>query len=206
MTLSTPTSSAPRRIKSKERVSTYGEVFTADREVNAMLDLVKQIDAAGILDMALSGTSATLLARRWESALLVNVDNLTLRRLMDTPEALRALMNIEGFRTLNRDIETILNKSDAVKEVHRAPPGYRTPGQGGHRRPQGQVVHRGRIGQSAGEVFLHGLQHHVVHALVVTVRLQGLPSPTGPIGMFITGQPGCIVLPALGLVGTFEMG
>ncbi len=30
-----------RRIKSKERVSAYGEVFTADREVNAMLDLVK---------------------------------------------------------------------------------------------------------------------------------------------------------------------
>lgn len=34
--------SAGRRIKSKERVSTYGEVFTADREVNAMLDLVKE--------------------------------------------------------------------------------------------------------------------------------------------------------------------
>ena len=80
---------------------------------------MKQIDAAGILDMALSGTSATLLARRWESALLVNVDNLTLRRLMDTPEALRALMNIEGFRTLNRDIETIINKSDAVKKAKR---------------------------------------------------------------------------------------
>lgn len=31
-----------RQIKSKERVSTHGEVFTADREVNAMLDLVKQ--------------------------------------------------------------------------------------------------------------------------------------------------------------------
>jgi hypothetical protein len=32
----------PGQIKSKERVSTHGEVFTADREVNAMLDLVKQ--------------------------------------------------------------------------------------------------------------------------------------------------------------------
>jgi len=29
---------------------------------------MKQIDAAGILDMAMSGTTATLLARRWESA------------------------------------------------------------------------------------------------------------------------------------------
>ena len=30
-----------RQIKSKERVATHGEVFTAPREVNAMLDLVK---------------------------------------------------------------------------------------------------------------------------------------------------------------------
>jgi len=43
---------------------------------------MKQTDAAGILDMAMSGISATLLARRWESALLVNVDNDTLRKLM----------------------------------------------------------------------------------------------------------------------------
>ena len=31
-----------RQIKSKERVSKHGEVFTAEREVNAMLDLVRQ--------------------------------------------------------------------------------------------------------------------------------------------------------------------
>jgi hypothetical protein len=42
---------------------------------------MKQVDAAGILDMAMSGTTATLLARRWESALLVNVDNNTLERI-----------------------------------------------------------------------------------------------------------------------------
>ncbi len=78
---------------------------------------MKQIDAAGILDIAMSGTSATLLARRWESALLVNVDNQTLQRLMNNPEAMRALMSIEGFRNLNQDIETIINKSDAVKKA-----------------------------------------------------------------------------------------
>ncbi|MEI6846541.1 MAG: GIY-YIG nuclease family protein [Chlorobiaceae bacterium] len=78
---------------------------------------MKQIDAAGILDMAMSGTTATLLARRWESALLVNVDNNTLQRLMDNPDAMNALMSIEGFRTLNQDIETIINKSEAVKKV-----------------------------------------------------------------------------------------
>ena len=78
---------------------------------------MKQIDAAGILDMAMSGTTATLLARRWESALLVNVDNDTLQRLMKNDAAMKALMNIEGFRTLNQDIETIFNKSDSVKKA-----------------------------------------------------------------------------------------
>ena len=33
---------AERQIKSRERVEKHGEVFTAEREVNAMLDLVKQ--------------------------------------------------------------------------------------------------------------------------------------------------------------------
>lgn len=78
---------------------------------------MKQVDAAGILDMAMSGTTATLLARRWESALLVNVDNNTLARLMANEEAMRALMNIEGFRNLNQDIETIINKSESVKKA-----------------------------------------------------------------------------------------
>ncbi len=78
---------------------------------------IDEIDAAGVLDMAMSGTTATLLARRWESAVLVNVDNVTLQRLLNNPEAMKALMNIEGFRSLNSDIETIINKSEHVKQT-----------------------------------------------------------------------------------------
>ena len=78
---------------------------------------MKEIDAAGILDMAMAGTTATLLARRWESALLVNVDNATLEKLMKNTAAMKALMNIEGFRSLNQDIETIINKSESVKKA-----------------------------------------------------------------------------------------
>ena len=80
---------------------------------------MRQVDAAGILDIAMSGTSATLLARRWESALLVNVDNATLKRLMNNPDALDALMSIEGFRNLNQDLETIINKSESVKKARK---------------------------------------------------------------------------------------
>lgn len=77
-----------------------------------------QIDAGGILDIAMAGTSATLLARKWESPLLVNVDNDTLRRIMDNPEAMAAVERIEGWRTLGDNIiETIINKSEKVKEL-----------------------------------------------------------------------------------------
>jgi len=77
-----------------------------------------QVDAGGILDIAMAGTSATLLARKWESALLVSVDNDTLRRILNNEDALKAVMNIEGFRALGADvIETVINKSEKVKET-----------------------------------------------------------------------------------------
>lgn len=77
-----------------------------------------QIDAGGVLDIAMAGTSASLLARKWESALLVNVDNDTLRRILDNPEALAAVERIEGWRALGDSvIETIINKSEKVKDL-----------------------------------------------------------------------------------------
>ena len=77
-----------------------------------------QVDAGGILDIAMAGTSATLLARKWESAMLVNVDNDTLRRILDNPEAMAAVERIEGWRALGDNIiETIINKSDKVKDL-----------------------------------------------------------------------------------------
>jgi molybdopterin-guanine dinucleotide biosynthesis protein len=75
-----------------------------------------QVDAGGILDIAMAGTSATLLARKWESALLVNVDNETLKKVLADEKAMKAVMNIEGFRSLGDNIiETVINKSEAVK-------------------------------------------------------------------------------------------
>jgi len=77
-----------------------------------------ELDAGGILDFAMAGTTATLLARKWESAMLVNVDNDTLRRILDNPEAMAAMERIEGWRALGDNvIETIINKSDLVKNL-----------------------------------------------------------------------------------------
>lgn len=75
-----------------------------------------QIDAGGILDIAMAGTTGTLLARKWESALLVNVDNDTLRRILENEEAMKAVERIEGWRALgDKIIETIINTSEKIK-------------------------------------------------------------------------------------------
>lgn len=79
---------------------------------------MSQIDAGGVLDIAMAGTSATLLAKKWESALLVNVDNETLKRILGDPKALKAIMSIEGFRSLGDNvIQAVINKSEHVKSV-----------------------------------------------------------------------------------------
>lgn len=77
-----------------------------------------QIDAGGVLDIAMAGTSATLLARKWESPVLVNVDNHTLQRILDNPDAMAAVERIEGWRALGDNIiETIINKSEEIKKL-----------------------------------------------------------------------------------------
>ena len=80
---------------------------------------MRQLDAEAILDIATAGTSATLLAKRWESVLLVNVDDSTLNRLMKDEAAMKALEAIEGFRNLNADLETIINRSEQIKDAKR---------------------------------------------------------------------------------------
>ena len=79
--------------------------------------ILEPIDAQKILDIVIAGTTANQLVRRWESNLLVNVDTLTLSRLMNSPEAIAALENIEDFRSLRDDISTMINKSEKVKKA-----------------------------------------------------------------------------------------
>ncbi|UZA51825.1 DEAD/DEAH box helicase [Moraxella bovis] len=78
---------------------------------------MQQVDAKLLLDMAMSGTTATLLARRWQSALLVNVDDITLKNLMANKDALDALDKLEGFRNLNEDIQIVINRSERIKAI-----------------------------------------------------------------------------------------
>ena len=65
----------------------------------------------------MSGTTATLLARKWDDASLVNVDIDTLNRLLNNSEAIEALMNIESFRNIKEHITTIINKSEKINKI-----------------------------------------------------------------------------------------
>ena len=80
---------------------------------------MQEVNAQTILDLVTSGTSATLLAKRGESVLLVNVDNHSLGRLMNNQQAMEALQRIEGFRNLNLNetIEIIINKTKEIKKL-----------------------------------------------------------------------------------------
>ena len=81
---------------------------------------LRRVSATQVLELAMTGDAATLLARRWQSALLVNVDNATLGRLLADPEAMRALNRIIADRALGREaIETLINRSEAIKAAKR---------------------------------------------------------------------------------------
>tara|TARA_X000000368_G_scaffold418262_1_gene417293 strand:- start:92 stop:2590 length:2499 start_codon:yes stop_codon:yes gene_type:complete len=78
---------------------------------------MKRINAEEIIDYGMVGTSGSQLAKKFESARLVHVDDITLKRLMANKEALDTLMKIEGFRNLNSDLEKIINQSNNINDL-----------------------------------------------------------------------------------------
>ena len=82
---------------------------------------MRQINSQEVLDFGMVGTSGSQLAKKFESARLVHVDDITLKRLIGNEEAMKVLMNIEGFRSLNSDLEKIINKSEKIKKLKKEP-------------------------------------------------------------------------------------
>ena len=80
---------------------------------------MKKLNTDDVLDYGLVGTSGSLLAKKFESARLVNVDNQTLKRLLQNEKAYTAVMNIEGFRRINPDIKMIINTTERIKNTRK---------------------------------------------------------------------------------------
>lgn len=80
---------------------------------------MKPLDAKELLSFAASGVGATMLARRWQSSMLVRVDNDTLERLLNKPEIIKALENIDAFKNLNKDLTAVINSEKALSKLER---------------------------------------------------------------------------------------
>ncbi len=98
-----------QQIKSKQRVTDHGEVFTAEREVNAMLDLVKQeterIDSTFLEPACGTGNFLVEILRR--KLAVVKKNYYPRRGSCDDYElyAVKALMSIYGVDLLQDNVE-----------------------------------------------------------------------------------------------------
>jgi hypothetical protein len=77
---------------------------------------MQSLNAIELLDIAVTGVASTMLAKRWQSAQLIDVGNITLERLLNSPDVLKALESIEAFRNLSKDISKVIaSEKDIAK-------------------------------------------------------------------------------------------
>jgi hypothetical protein len=81
---------------------------------------MQPLDARSLLDIVAAGTASTMLAKRWQSAQMVNVDNMTLEKLLNNPDILAALEDIEAFRSLGKDISKVISSEKALNKLKKA--------------------------------------------------------------------------------------
>ena len=95
-----------KQIKSKRRVTDHGEVFTAEREVNAMLDLVKQeterVDSTFLEPACGNGNFLAAILKR--KLAVVNIIGKGKPGIWES-ESIRALMSVYGVDLLPDNVE-----------------------------------------------------------------------------------------------------
>lgn len=69
--------------------------------------VMMELDPGAAIELATSGIGTAMLARRFQSPKMVDLNPLAVMRLQDDPELVSALAKIEAFRNLSKDLETI---------------------------------------------------------------------------------------------------
>lgn len=80
---------------------------------------MRPLDASAVLDWATAGVGATALASRWNSPLLVDVNERTLAAVLDRPDLIETLENIEDFRALVDNAEQVITNTKDLKKAKR---------------------------------------------------------------------------------------
>lgn len=88
-----------------------------------------QLEATAVLDWASAGVGAAALARRWNSPLLVDVNEHTLAAVLARPELMEALAAIEDFRALVDNAAQVITNTKDLKKAKREQSGKLTTGQ-----------------------------------------------------------------------------
>jgi hypothetical protein len=78
-----------------------------------------QLDASAILDWATAGVGATALAQRWNSPLLVEVNERTLGDVLRHDDLMERLAQVEDFRTLVSNAPQVVTSTKLLKQARR---------------------------------------------------------------------------------------
>lgn len=81
---------------------------------------MEQLDTDAILDWAHGGISANSLARKWRSVDLYNLNGVTMGRLLQDPDLIAELEQIEDFRNIREEAERVVTASDKLAATKRA--------------------------------------------------------------------------------------
>lgn len=87
------------------------------------------LDASAVLDWATAGVGATALAQRWNSPLLVDVNERTLAAVLGEPGLMATLEQIEDFRALVNSAGQVVTSTKLLKKAKREQGGKLDPGQ-----------------------------------------------------------------------------
>lgn len=78
-----------------------------------------ELDATAVLDWATAGVGAAALARRWNSPLLIDVNEHTLSAVLAQPALMEALENVEDFRSLVDNAQQVITNTKDLKKAKR---------------------------------------------------------------------------------------
>ena len=87
------------------------------------------LKASDVLDWATAGVGATALAKQWNSPVLVDVNERTLSAVLDHPDLLETLAQIEDFRALVDNAEHVITSTKMLKKAKREQGGKLEPEQ-----------------------------------------------------------------------------
>lgn len=78
---------------------------------------MQPLKATEILDISTYGTASTMLARKWQSARLIDTTTVVLEKILENEEILQALEKVEEFRNLRGDLSKTINREKALKKA-----------------------------------------------------------------------------------------